>query len=483
VKTRPFDPDILREALEQALPQETSHYGEAPRPEHLYVPRRHEQALSPDHSLVVGIRGAGKSVWWAALQSPRHRDVVAAALARPVLADLAAVSAGFGETPRYEDYPGHTILRKLLAGGIEPADIWRSVLAWHTWGRRTAAPFENWEAWIARLAAQPEQAARAFQEYDGELATQNRKHLILFDALDLTARRWDELRRLLRGLLEVLLEFRRFRAIRAKAFIRPDMLDDPAVTSFPDASKVTAGKVELRWSRADLYGLLFHLVAQAQEGNHFREGCEALGSGSWAQVQGIWQVPRRLREEEDLQRPIFHALAGEWMGRGRKRAFPYTWLPGHLADAAGQVSPRSFLAALRAAVEHPRSDGWDHTLHWDGIKRGVQEASKIRVDEVRENFPWIPILMTPLRGLVIPCDFSAISARWQDARVLDQLEQQAQAQESLPPKHLPDGLEGLRTDLLELALFSLQPDGRINMPDVYRVGFGLGRRGGVKPIR
>jgi hypothetical protein len=26
-------------------------------------------------------------------------------------------------------------------------------------------------------------------------------------------------------------------------------------------------------------------------------------------------------------------------------------------------------------------------------------------------------------------------------------------------------------------------DGRINLPDVYRVGYGLGRRGGVKAIR
>ncbi len=25
-------------------------------------------------------------------------------------------------------------------------------------------------------------------------------------------------------------------------------------------------------------------------------------------------------------------------------------------------------------------------------------------------------------------------------------------------------------------------DERVNMPDLYRVGFGLGRRGGVKPV-
>ena len=26
-------------------------------------------------------------------------------------------------------------------------------------------------------------------------------------------------------------------------------------------------------------------------------------------------------------------------------------------------------------------------------------------------------------------------------------------------------------------------DGRVNVPDVFRVGYGLGRRGGVKPVR
>jgi hypothetical protein len=52
----------------------------------------------------------------------------------------------------------------------------------------------------------------------------------------------------------------------------------------------------------------------------------------------------------------------------------------------------------------------------------------------------------------------------------------------LPPKHLDQGLDGLLEDMLSLALFSRMQDGRINMPDVYRVGFGLGRKGGVKPI-
>lgn len=38
-------------------------------------------------------------------------------------------------------------------------------------------------------------------------------------------------------------------------------------------------------------------------------------------------------------------------------------------------------------------------------------------------------------------------------------------------------------DLERLGIFEKMKDSRINMPDLYRVGFGLGRRGGVKPSK
>ena len=62
-----FDPDSLREIILAALPLDVAYFGEAPEPQYLYVPLRHSQALSADHGLVVGIRGAGKSVWWVRL--------------------------------------------------------------------------------------------------------------------------------------------------------------------------------------------------------------------------------------------------------------------------------------------------------------------------------------------------------------------------------------------------------------------------------
>lgn len=263
------------------------------------------------------------------------------------------------------------------------------------------------------------------------------------------------------------------------------MLDDPEVTSFPDASKVTASKVELRWARADLYGLLFQRLGNAKEGGAlFRSGSERLGSVQWSQVGKIWQAPRQLGAAEDLQRTIFHEIAGPWMGRDARRGFPYTWLPNHLADAAAQVSPRSFLAAVREAAQ---SSGdyrdWSYALHYEAIKKGVQAASQIRVTEIQEDFFWVATVMGPLKGLNIPCQFALIENRWIEQNVVSQLRQQAEATDKLLPKHLDRGAVGLCDDLLDLALFSRQPDGRINMPDVYRVGFGLGRHGGVKPIR
>ncbi|WP_172812309.1 hypothetical protein [Chloroflexus islandicus] len=52
----------------------------------------------------------------------------------------------------------------------------------------------------------------------------------------------------------------------------------------------------------------------------------------------------------------------------------------------------------------------------------------------------------------------------------------------LPPLWTDDGWSGIKNHLLHLGIFELTSDNRINMPDIYRIGFGLGRRGGVKPI-
>ena len=53
----------------------------------------------------------------------------------------------------------------------------------------------------------------------------------------------------------------------------------------------------------------------------------------------------------------------------------------------------------------------------------------------------------------------------------------------LPRRRLDRGAPGVREDLESLRVFLRLRDGRVNIPDVFRVGYGLGRRGGVKPVR
>ncbi len=478
---KPFPPLPARKAMLDSIDAGT--LDEAPPPRYFYVPTRHVQALALDRPLVQGIRGAGKSVWWSALQDSALRRAAQAWLRDDIFERL-DVSAGFGRAANPDSYPDPDTLTGLLEAGTEPVHVWRAVVACHTWEPDTPLRrLGTWRERVAWVVAHSEEVARGFQRRDAALQAEGRKQLVLFDTLERTARNWPDVLKLLRGLLEVLLDLRGYRNLRAKAFVRPDMLKDPSVTAFPEASKITAGSVELRWNREDLYGLLFQRLGnEPTYGADFRRGCEERGGGPWPKSAGFHAVPPALRDHAQRQKTMFRALAWKWMGTNQRRGFPYSWLHGHLADAMEQVSPRSFLAAVRAAADATPSD-YGYALHHEAIKRGVQEASGIRVEEVAEDFNWIRTVMQPLAGQVVPCEFEEVRRAWLKAGVVAGLSRLDSSVARLPPRHIHRGEEGLLDDLIELGLFSRMSDGRLNMPDVYRVAFGLGRRGGVKPVR
>jgi hypothetical protein len=168
------------------------------------------------------------------------------------------------------------------------------------------------------------------------------------------------------------------------------------------------------------------------------------------------------------------------MGSDARRGFPYTWLPSHLADALRQVSPRSFLSALRSAASETEDRYAAHpcALHYEAIKRGVQAASKIRVRETTEDHPWVAEVMAPLENLLIPCDEAELVLRWKTAHIV---ERQAALGGQLPPS-LSDREAGLLRDLVSIGVCESPRSGRVNLPDVYRVGYRLLRKGGVKPL-
>jgi hypothetical protein len=473
-----MDAGQIRTALVNAIP--IDNVGVPPL-QYLYVPRSHARALHPDHPLVRGIRGAGKSLWWEVMQSRRY-----AALLRDFFPGRAPrqirVTAGFGVSPAPDHYPGKDNLTALLAR-YDPRLIWRTIIFHQTAAVSIREWPDTWSKRLAWLSAHPEEVERALSSEDLRARTAETMLLLVFDALDLTADTWDARARLLDGLLRNLQEFRAYQGIRLKAFVRPDMLIGPEIGRFPDASKLMSSAVELDWPRTELFGLLWQYLSNAPQGSEaFRRSCQLDFRQRFQTAGEVWLAPAAMNTDEKVQRRIFEAIAGQWMGRDRRRGFPYTWLPSHLMDVHRQTSPRSFLAALRTAAEESerRYREHPHALHYEAIKRGVQQASRIRVREVAEDFDWLEEVMQPLKDLKVPCELSEIIERWQQVRLEVRLGKQLRG---VLPRPSGAFAEGLCEQLREIGIFEFTSAGRINLPDVYRVGFGLRRMGGVKPLR
>ena len=448
------------------LPAETR-YGTTPALHEIYLPRSHLKALHPDNPVVSGMRGAGKTFWWSALQDPYARGLVGEQAGRlpstgtTVLNENTVVRAGFGEKPAPDAYPNKETVLRLMAAGVEARTIWRTVQTWHLLQvgdddhplRREA----SWDTRTKFVANNPETIERLFQDRDDEFEWKGIYILFLFDALDRCTDGRRDMYRAIRGLLQTTLELRSYRWLRAKVFLRSDQIEESKIADFPDASKILSAAVELNWPRHELYGLLWHYLANGESGNVVRH---LLGGETWNSTiidgERLYSVPRRLISDEAYQREKFGAVSGPSMGSDRRRGVPYTWIPSHLADAKGRVSPRSFLAALRTAASDTalRQPEYPYGLHHESIKRGVREASKIRIRELQEDYPWVHTVLGALKGMVVPCTFVEIADRWQRERVLHRLADDAgQDDLKVPPRHMDGGADGIREDLESLGIF------------------------------
>lgn len=473
------DVAALRQAIVESLPAETSYSSQPPDLKHLYVPPAHIKALRLDCHLVIGTRGAGKSVWTAALGDSQLRKALGAVV--PTL-DQAEVSIGFAEAGRFEQHPDAETFAQLLSAGETAYDIWRAVVArWVSQLQAYPIPQANWPQTVSWVRANPEATARLMQQSSRQLVESGKQGLIVFDALDRLSQDWQVMDRIVRDLLRVVLWLKSYPRISAKVFLREDQAER-TVTDFPDASKLLATQAELAWAPHDLHSLLWQSLLNGPEkhGERLRDVYQRATGIPAQEAGGRWLLSESCKKDTPAQRALFEALAGPWMGRDKRRGIPYVWSVSHLADGKGRTSPRSFLAAIRQAAEVSDERYSTHplALHYEGIKQGIQKASGIRVNEMAEDYSWVRTFMEPLTGLNVPCDYSALLERWQSHFGSSPNTVDIQG---LPPQHAQRGWDGIKDDLRRLGVLDIKKDGRLDMPDLYRVGFGLGRKGGVKP--
>jgi hypothetical protein len=462
------DRALLRQAILESIPDPPSQFAQV-KPQFVYIPATHLQALDPDAMLIVGIPGAGKSFWWHALRDKALRPRLLAQWVRDKSELL--VSAGFGEGSS-SDWPDKDELSQLLTAGRKPRLIWKTVLLRHV--AKTVLAEGQWNAAVQWVEQNPSQVADALRAADKSLRESSQRHLVLFDALDRTADRQVDRINLLKGLLELVLELRTYSALRAKVFVRPDMIDEPEVKAFPDASKILVSRVSLSWSPVDLYALLFTYLGNGSNeaaAERFRQ----LTQRTWLKRENLFEIPQELRNNQSLQEQVFTQLAGPYMGTNKRRGKTYTWVPSHLADAGDLVSPRSFLAAIRRAAEVSEATGQAHALHFSGIQQGVRKASEYRVQEIGADLPWAYKAMTMLKGLIVPCPQETLIEEWQKQG----LKPQIAIDEQREPRF--GDLDDTLKMLAKVRVLEILPDQRVNIPDVYRVGFMMRRHGGFRP--
>jgi hypothetical protein len=179
------------------------------------------------------------------------------------------------------------------------------------------------------------------------------------------------------------------------------------------------------------------------------------------------------------------ALAGQYMGQGAyafKKGNTYDWPMTHLGDARSEVTPRSFLGMMIAAARH-LTPPVDRVITPEGIRHGLRAASKTRVDQLHQEFPWIKGVLAPLAGLLLPQREDEVYQVWHRAETVARLI--ADAENSyLPPFPHGDrhGEHELFLALERIGVMFRRNDDRLDMPDLFRVAAKLLKKGAIAPV-
>jgi hypothetical protein len=481
------DGSALRDGILRINPDVSHRATEPPTPSEIYAPPHHIAALNPDNTLVVGIRGVGKSFWAGALGDNTARQVTADAF--PDLAlDRYIVSFGFTGFEGSEA-PSPETLQQYARDTDSAKLFWRAVIVLAFARAAEITVPATYRETLAEYSDSENREA-IMRQADQKLATRSKRLLLVFDALDKLSSDWPQLRTLTKALLEVTYAMRSYRSLRMKLFLRPEQLDDPAV-GFTDLSKMKAGKIDLSWDDVDLYGLFFTRLANEDAS---RKSFQRVLSRVRIAIpdSNLVRLPPSLARDTDTQERVFIQIAGRYMGADHRKGKTYTWIPGHLADGFRMVTPRSFLTALRRAAEVSEPSE-ARILTVDGIKEGLRAASRVRVDQLKEEYKWIELALIPLAGLRVPCDEEEITNRWQQTQTASNIEREATAKGYLAPSEMPvvgDDRKapkslirerGLLATLFKIGVLEPRPDDRINMPDIFRIGADIIGRGRVAP--
>ena len=460
-----------------------------PKLEDIFAPETHAAALDPATPIVVGPRGAGKSFWSGVLGQDETRK--AASKAYPNLG-LDNVRVGFGFTGGVGGSLGVTyeMLNSVVGDGATLENAkgfwWATILrAAGKVAGEALMPLKE----AVKLSLDWEKRNDYLDKYEQYFHNKGLTLLVVYDALDTVANTWPRRRLLTEALVEVVWAMRAYRRIKMKLFLRPDQIDDDTLR-FVELPKLRTGAVRLTWSSADLYGLLYSrliLTSSNLARNAFSQLLNSLNVASATQEEILARQWALAHSVEDQAR-VMELLAGPYMGEGahgHKKGKTYDWPIKHLSDAFFEVTPRSFLGLMIAASKHGGVPE-DRAITSEGIRHGLRAASKTRVDQLHQEFLWIKGVLAPLAGLLLPQNDKEVFKAWRKTKTLEVLVADAKKNSYLPPFEITGTNPGSERDLFvaleRIGVMFSRKDGRLDMPDLFRVAAKLLKKGGTTPV-
>jgi len=472
---------------------------QATQPTDIFFPTAHVRALALDRPLVIGMRGAGKSFWSGVLTNDRLRSPVTQIVnGYGKLVHVGAIC--WDRDPFNTRYPASDLLQSCLQDGMGPRLLWltlilnelRNVCAQRSITVQLPEASQGWGNVLNWARHNEDEIRQAFQQLNDSLSRDGRVVLVVMDALDRMAAQLAQSVDCLRGLLQLLLDTRQLKGLRFKVFLREDMTHMPSVLSFPDASKLINEAVHLHWTREDIYALHWHKLAQkstklrALIEQHF--GPSDVASNGYLHPKLVQSPP-----QESFLTDLLKVLAPPYMGNAASKGHVYSWWYKHLADGKNRVSPRTFAASLRAALNESSKSISAHVLMSAGIKHGVREASEERVRELRDDYFWINTALAAFNDRLTPVSVREIYGVWNGVGVEGVptprlIRDQCVTERVFVPWDESDRLispsQKLRDTLVKLGILILRDgDSRLDMPDIYRLGYRIRKRGGVSPRR
>lgn len=494
---KPNQRNTLREQLQKAL-DDIPTDGSVEEWSDVYIPPSHLQALDPQRMVVEGMRGSGKSFWTKVLTDPRFLKTLGT---QEIGFDLKESLSGINESYRIaldvdtdgKSFPDRNELKKLLnLPGVEPETIWMvAILSLFPVDAELGMPvssdtYDLWTAPITWAGQNPARLSRGLVLLDQRLAQNNQTVLVVIDAIDRASHDLSQVSKMGAGLLRVLLDLRFAKGLRIKAFFREDVLSraSPSVT---DGSKLINNKVVLQWNEAELYGLAFYRIAQ--HSSAFREQFKQITGWAWRKDNAGRQVCEGANDIK-VQKLFWRALVGDYMGNGATKGHSYPYIFNHLGDGLGRVAPRIFLVALKEALISTQEQHTDkpYIIHHEAIKDGVRKASGDRVEELKTEYSWIEPALQCIhqKRETIPIDWITLENIWLDNNtdVLNEIE--SMRDRALIPWRSDASnmikIGELKKSLMQIGIIKSRMKGnceRIEIPDIYRLAYKIGRKGGI----